>query len=124
MSQRFTSSAAYQYFHPLHSLIDLSIYIQQKLCSQLRERCFDTAASIKYADYVDMDFDAISQVFTLSIFHHKPPNSDSWHSRISNRGGQNTVEVGVLTNEPTKEIVEQSLGGFLTVVGEDEIPSI
>ena len=78
-------------------------------------------ASIDHADYLDMDFDTISQSFTLSIFQHKPPNTELWNDKISNRDGQYAVEVGVLASQqPPKEIEEQSLGGFLTIVGEDE----
>ena len=82
------------------------------------------ADSIDHADYLDMDFDTISQAFTLSIFQHKPLNTELWNDRISNREGQHAVEVGVLASQqPLKAIEEQSLGGFLTTVGEDERPS-
>ena len=35
----------------------------------------------------------------------------------------NRIEVGVLANETPTEPEELSLGGFLTVIGEDEKPS-
>ena len=100
------------------------------------------------ADHVDIDFDTISQALSISTFRHKSPEPSGWNERISsgasikikesvsvrigvnvNVGGSvksgagRKIEVGVLANEPPTELENLSLGGFLTVVGEDEKPS-
>jgi hypothetical protein len=72
---------------------------------------------------VDLDFDTISQALTLSAFHHRSTNSDQWSGKLSSSGKSARVEVGVLANEKPLEPEELSLGGFLTVVGEDDKPS-
>jgi len=59
----------------------------------------------------------------LSAFWHQPPKSDTWNERIQNLEGTDRVEVGVLASEKPTEPEELALGGFLTVVGEDDKPS-
>ena len=124
MSEPCAFSAAYQYFQLLPSLADVSIYFQRQVCPQLGEKCHNTAVSISHADYLDIDFDTIAQKFTITIYQYKPPNAESWYDHISNSGRKHIVEVGVLAIEPTQEIEEQTLGGFLTIVGENERPSV
>ena len=81
------------------------------------------AGSLGSANYVDIDFDTISQVLRISIFRHKPPDQAGWTEQFDNVSGAVKVEVGVLASEKPTEPEEISLGGFLTVVGEDEKPS-
>ncbi|MCJ1388379.1 protease B nonderepressible form [Xylographa bjoerkii] len=81
------------------------------------------ADSLSSADYVDMDFDAISQALSISTFRGEPPNQIGWTERFNNSGGAIKVEVGILATEKPTEPEELSLGGFLTIVGEDDKPS-
>ena len=99
-------------------------YVEQKICPSLGEACYIKAGLLKSADYLDVDFDTISQALTLITFQHRPQNLGLWNEQINNHGGTTRVEVGVLANETPREPEELSLGGFLTIIGEDDKPSI
>ena len=81
------------------------------------------ADSLSSADSVDIDFDTISQALSISTFHAKSIDQFGWTDRFSNFDGAVKVEVGVLATEKSTEPEELSLGGFLTIVGEDDKPS-
>lgn len=98
-------------------------YIEHKICPLLGAACYRKAQLLKFADYLDIDFDTISQTVNIVVFRHGPPTSGLWDEHISNDGRINRVEVGVLANEVPRKPEEFSLGGFLTVVGEDNKPS-
>lgn len=123
ISERFSSSAAYQYWQPLPSLEGLITYVQRKVCGQ-DESCKVKANALNHADYLDIDYDTISQSLVLNAFWHASPHSDAWEEKISIRQGSTKVEVGVLANEKPTQREELSLGGFLTVLGEDAKPSM
>ena len=123
VSERFASSAAFQFHHLLPSLADLISYIQQKICSPSDPPCHAKAATIRSADYLDIDYDTISQSLVLSVFHHASPGSGVWDESLQKVGGSANVEVGVLANEKPTEPGHLSVGGFLTVIGEDTKPS-
>ena len=71
------------------------------------------------ADCLDIDFDTISQALVLNVFHGTPPNFTGWSEKISKLDRFAKLEVGILAPEIPKEPEELSLGGFLTVLGED-----
>lgn len=71
------------------------------------------------ADYLDIDFDTISQALVLNAFHGTPPNLIGWTEKISKLDRFAKVEVGILAPESPNEPEELSLGGFLTVLEED-----
>lgn len=98
--------------------------MHQKIGPEKDESCRLRAASIKSADYLDIDYDAISQSLVLSAFWHSPPLAEAWDERIDNSQASIKVEVGVLANEKPTEPEELSLAGFLAVVGEDRKPSM
>ena len=100
-------------------MTDLATYLHQKICLGNVEPCGVRAASVESADYLDIDFDAISQSLVLSAFWHSPPLVEVWDERIDNGQASVKVEVGVLANEKPTEPEELSLAGFLAVVGED-----
>ena len=100
-------------------MTDLATYLQQKLCLETEESCRLRAASLKSADYLDVDYDAISQSLVLCAFWHCPPRAEVWDERITNSQASTKVEVGVLANEKPTEPEEISLAGFLSIVGED-----
>jgi len=123
ISELFASSSAWQYHSALPSLKDLVTYIEQKICPPGSETCHKEAHTLASASYLDIDYDTISQVVVLSAFWPESPNSPTWDEQIQNSEGADQVEVGVLANEQPVEPEELSLGGFLTVIGEDDKPS-
>ena len=71
------------------------------------------------ADYLDIDFDTISQALVLNVFHGTAPKLGGWTEKISKLDHFAKVEVGILAPESPNQPEELSLGGFLTVLGED-----
>jgi hypothetical protein len=101
-------------------------YIEQVICPKFGGKtCLDRAAKVATADYIDIDFDTISQALVITTFHSAPSGAEAWNEQIGNEGGNIQVEVGVLASmlsiDPEPESL--SLGGFLTVIGEDDEPS-
>jgi len=75
-------------------------------------------SSFLEASTVDFDFDTISHALTITAF---------WAPRVQSvdiegMSAKDRVEVGILSVESPKEPEELSLGGFLTIVGEDTKP--
>lgn len=122
-SERFTSSAALQYYQLLPSLDELVTYIQQKICLTLDSDCQAKAASLAIANYLDVDYDSISHALVVKLFRYQPPALGTWNEKMIKTGASSKVEVGVLANEKAIEPEELSLGGFLTVIGKDTKPS-
>lgn len=122
-SDRFTTSSAFQYYQLLPSFGNVAAYIQNKICPMLGDDCSAFALNLPAADYIDIDFDTISQALVFNVFRHRSANPGGWTDQIASMGTAGKVEVGVLANEPPTEPEELSLGGFLTVLGEDEKPS-
>ena len=105
-------------------MTDLATYLHHKICSSKDKSCRLRATFLKSADYLDIDYDTISQSLVLVAFWHKPPLADVWDERIDNSQASAKVEVGVLANEKPTEPEELSLAGFLAVLGEDSKPSM
>ena len=85
--------------------------------------CLEKAASLKTSDYLDIDYDAISQTLVLTIFHHTSPASSTWSEQIFPLANKSRTEIGVLASEKAVEPEEVTLSGFLAVLGEDTSPS-
>lgn len=98
------------------------MYLQETVCGD-NQACKHKANALKSADYVDFDYDTISQAVTLNAFWHAGPKSGTWDEHIDNRKASVKVEVGVLARETPTNHEELSLGGYLVVLGEDEKPS-
>ncbi|CAF9917415.1 MAG: protease B nonderepressible form [Alectoria fallacina] len=107
----------------MQSLTDFATYLHQRICPEQDESCRRRAASLKSVDYLDIDYDTISQSLVLSAFWHSPRPTRDWHERIDSSQASVKVEVGVLANEKPTHAEEFSLGGFLAVVGEDSKPN-
>jgi hypothetical protein len=116
--ERFSLSAATQYYQPLERLDDFVEYAKHKLCYNSGPDCQEQVSSLLSASSVDIDFDTISHALTVTAFW--PPQARAFN--ISNTGPKDRLEVGVLSVESPKEPEELTLGGFLTVVGEDTKP--
>ncbi|MCJ1337477.1 protease B nonderepressible form [Bachmanniomyces sp. S44760] len=124
ISDRFASSAAMQYHQNLSSLTDLFLYIQNKICGRSDEVCHAKAIEMKSTDYLDVDYDTISQTLVLSVFHSQAPSpSNTWNGNHTNSQRTSTIEVGVLANKKPTEPEELSMEGLLTVLGEDDRPN-
>lgn len=105
-------------------MTDVATYLHQKICPEKDESCKRRVASLKSADYLDIDYDTISQSLVLSAFWHSSPPTGTWDERIDNSQASVKVEVGVLANKKPTQPVELSLAGFLAVLGEDRKPSM
>lgn len=93
-------------------------YAKHKLCSEDQLYCTARVSKLLSASSVDIDFDTISHALSITAF---------WPSQVQgfdlkNTGANDRMEVGVLSVESPKEPEELSLGGFLTVIGEDSKP--
>lgn len=91
-----------------------------------------STALLNIADFLDIDYDAISHALTFTANWSKPPPVffdhiasetfyDSWTITVDAHADK--VEVGVLSNEAATDPAELQLSGFLTVVGEDTTPA-
>lgn len=114
-----SQSATRQYYQPLDTLRDLVEYGKHKLCGSSEQECLERVSSLLYASSVDIDFDAISLALTVTAFWPSQMQDLSLKRTTSN----DRLEVGILSVELSKQTDELSLGGFLTVVGEDTKPS-
>ena len=123
-SERFKSSAAYQYYQFTPSVHDLATYVQQKICPRYGEPCLSRTEALSKSEYIDFDFDTISQALVITVFRDGARSLDGWSEQINNYHGGAKVEVGVLLNEKPIESEELSLSGYLAVLGEDEKPSM
>lgn len=116
-------AAAYQYHQNLPSLDGLVKYLQQEACATVDTACKEQMASLLHASTVDFDFDAISHALTVTAMWTQGLDGGVWRETIRLQSKTDSVEVGVLNGEKATEPEEISLGGFLTVLGEDDKPS-
>ncbi|KAG9234453.1 PIG-X [Amylocarpus encephaloides] len=118
-AERFSLSAAKQYYSPLFDLDELQTYLLHKLCKDAHPNCLQRIELLETAASLDIDFDTISHALTITAFWPKR----SWDFDMSNMEPKERLEVGILTESHAQEPEELSLGGFLTVVSEDTKPS-
>lgn len=87
------------------------------LCSILSET--DSAA------HVDYDFDVISHAVTITILWPPAQKRGFSRSRVAAKkiDPEDRLEVGILAPEKADEPEELSMGGYLTVIGDDDRPS-
>lgn len=125
LSSRFTTSPAAQYYSELPSLQHLSRIVQHT-CRPENGYCQTLASSIITAKYLDIDYDAIQHSLVATAYWDKPPTNTAWSDDIVQPPGRDhRVEVGVLSKEQAvdPELGDMTLGGVLTVLGEDIQPS-
>jgi hypothetical protein len=98
-------------------------YIQQAACGESNYDCALRVSDLKSADTVDMNYDSISNAFTISALWSKSPLGDEkwWETHLLPSQGHST-EIGALTNETPEEPEELRYSGFLTKIGEDAQP--
>lgn len=82
---------------------------------------------LENASYIDVDFDAISHALVFTTFwnpHRQQILSAQRGKRpIKSIRADDTIEVGVVQSEKATEPEELSLGGYLTVIGQNYHPS-
>jgi len=129
--QGVASSPAYQYFHPLPDVRKLQAYLRA-LPSCVNEGCappVDVLDPIDSLSLLDIDFDVVSHAVTFTTYRHATNRQGKRKSqgidntvRLSRSG--DSVEVGVLQVEKPDddELESLKLGGYLTVLGENDRP--
>ncbi|KAF1957372.1 PIG-X-domain-containing protein [Byssothecium circinans] len=126
LSERFSMSASSQYYSYVPSLGRFSSYVREKVyekCRKCSDDEVDEVAELLEADYVDVDYDAISHAVVINAFYSTAPTDDaSWTETIRPPRKGQPVEVGVLTHEKIPDPEDIGFGGFLTVLGQDTAP--
>lgn len=115
-------SAALQYYHTLPTLQRLVTYLQQVGCANHNTECLNQIADLSRVSSLDLDFDAISHALKVNAMWTDAPTPSGWDETIRLQPEGDSIEVGVLNSEKATEAEELSLGGFLTVIGEDTKP--
>ncbi|KAK5125523.1 hypothetical protein LTR85_000634 [Meristemomyces frigidus] len=123
LSERFSHSSSYQYFHPLPRVLQFQTYLARSVCGEFKGPCVREAASLSYASYIDIDFDAISHAVTMAAFWRAGIEAEAARTLPRKWREGDSLEVGVLQVEDADEPEELKMGGYLTVVGEDDGPS-
>lgn len=127
LSERFSSSSTYQFYHGPRDIDHVSRFLEQVACggsSSLQSLC-DVAKASSNAAYLDFDFDVISHALTItgvwSSSHGDAAVLSKAPAKKASAGDR--FEIGILQAEKPDEPEELSLGGFLTVLGDDDKPS-
>ena len=117
LSERFAAAATYHFYQLLPSLSALRDFIFHKACKgELHGKCAEWAEALASADYIDIDYDAISQVVTTKLYRSRSSEGDQWNEQIGKDDGSKT-EVGVLSPTLSTDPEKLTVGGFLVVVG-------
>ena len=128
LSSRFSSTASSQYYQDVSSLNRLSQYLRERICpgrpGAAATECAILAQRLNNANYIDINFDAISFGLIFNVFWSQAiDEAGTWSDTATKISKAERVEVGVLNNERATESEEISLGGFLTFIGDDRKPS-
>lgn len=134
LSETFSSSASYQYFQVLPSLVHFNDYLQTngwKTDLKAKLACENEAEFATYAASLDVDYDAISHAVSLSAAWSadadalvQRPGSGITDRTVVKFREDHRVEVGILAPEKADEVEELKLGGYLAVLGENDKPSM
>ncbi|KAK0710923.1 PIG-X [Lasiosphaeris hirsuta] len=118
---RFSHSAASQYYQPLESLSHFIRYARGQLCLASDSSCAARLNDLTGASSLDVSYDTISHALKITALW--PYQSQSVHA--TSRAHVRT-EVGVLSAEkpPTMKDHELGIAGLLTVLGQDAKPSV
>ncbi|KAK5706683.1 protease B nonderepressible form [Elasticomyces elasticus] len=128
-SERFAHTSSHQYYTPLpkNQILPFQTFLSRTFCpGTFRGECPNEIATLSFASYIDIDFDAISHAVTLTAVWRAGLTNPAARTPAKLWGGQEGgggLEVGVLVPQKADEAEEVKLGGFLAVVGEDEYPN-
>jgi hypothetical protein len=123
LSERFSMSAAAQYYSYLPSIKEVATILGQRICRSKSEACLNLALSLSTATYLDIDYDTITRALVINAGWPSPPSEEGWTETILRGEWDGTVEIGVLNHEPNPDPEDIQFGGFLTVLGQDKSPS-
>ncbi|KAF2275203.1 protein pbn1 [Westerdykella ornata] len=122
LSERFSVSASSQFYAYVRSSAHFAQYVAERICPPSSTPCKAAAASLNWASYIDIDYDAISHAIILNAFWARAPRSSGWSETTHLPGGQDTIEIGVLNHETNPDPEDIAFSGFLTVLGQDTKP--
>lgn len=117
-----SQSRVSQYYHLAPSLDALIAYISERLCSPGTKSWCAELVSLQTASYLDLDYNKASGSVVVKAFWDGAPGDGRWDERIEKLQQIEKVEVGVLHEEKAIRPNEVSLGGILTVLGQDRHP--
>ncbi|EME81833.1 uncharacterized protein MYCFIDRAFT_97860, partial [Pseudocercospora fijiensis CIRAD86] len=128
-SERFASASTYQFFHGSHHLPSISEHIRAHLCpglpvgSEVGQTCNFIAEAGSRA-YIDYDYDVITHAVTITTLSSASSGQNRPGHAVAHKiKPEDRLEVGILAPETPDEPEELKLGGYLTVVGDDDKPS-
>jgi hypothetical protein len=113
-----------QFFYYVPDLAALSLWAQREVCGAEAYACRLRATDLETADGFDADYEAASGDLVLRAVWTRPNGDDGkWYETHMRGGGEgDSLEVGVLANEPPDSEEELKYNGYLTVVGKDTEP--
>lgn len=130
LSERFSTSSTYQFYHGVDDLSLISQRIAEQWCPGLHAastagQLCKLLADASDAAYVDYDYDVINHAVTIAIVSASTDMEKTGKApaRVHKLHPDDRLEVGILAPETADEPEELKLGGYLTVVGESEKPS-
>ena len=119
-TDRFSHSAAFQYYQPLARVSELAEYIKKNLCSETDVTCHTRIDRLDETTSLDISYDSISHALkiTASWPYGKQP------LRVEAQPRRRT-EVGILAADKPANLEPHELGvsGLLTVLVQDSEPS-
>ncbi|KAJ9154910.1 Protein pbn1 [Pleurostoma richardsiae] len=117
---RFSHSAAFQYYQPLESLAAFIKYASDDLCPASDPACGTRVQRLSEASSLDISYDTISHALKVTATW---PSLEQPVMVTSQRNYR--TEVGILAADklPNMEPDELGLSGILTVLGQDTKPS-
>ncbi|OHE94564.1 hypothetical protein CORC01_10092 [Colletotrichum orchidophilum] len=119
-NDRFSHSAALQFYEPLETLTAFTQYTAEKLCAASGAACKSRAEDLKTAASFDISYDTISHALKLTAQWPYSKHRVAVASTPNHR-----TEVGILTTDSTAKPEPHEIGmaGGLTVLGERKKPA-
>jgi hypothetical protein len=126
LSKRFSMSTSNQYYAYLGNIDSMTGHFQSLLCREKRGKwCMDITKEFMTSRYIDVDYDTISRAVVLTAgWPSANKKGEGWTEEIGLASKDATVEIGVLSLEGNADPEDIQFGGFLTVLGHDERPSM
>lgn len=119
LSERFSMASTSQYYASLPEISRILKSIENSFCASKTGTCRDVIDALTSTDYLDIDYDTITQALVVTAGWSSISNDQG----VTRREGDGTVEIGVLMHEPNPDPEDIQFGGFLTVLGQDAAPS-
>lgn len=116
-----TSSQYYAYVDNVDAIVK---NIVGRFCQSKDEHCLNTAEKLFSAASLDVDYDTISRAVVLTAVWPNAPETSGWSEETDLPHEDATVEIGVLSHEANADPEDIQFGGFLTVLGQDDTPSL